>query len=58
MDPGASARVVHDIIANHSGINGRAAIMVTSKTAGKPIMVERLMLAQLDYAPDPVKLDG
>jgi hypothetical protein len=32
--------------------------MVTSKTAGKPIMVERLMLAQLDYAPDPVKLDG
>jgi hypothetical protein len=45
-------------MANHSGINGRAAIMVTSKTAGKPIMVERLMLAQLDYAPDPVKLDG
>ena len=27
----------------HSGINGRAAIMVTSKTAGKKIMVERAM---------------
>jgi Cellulase (glycosyl hydrolase family 5) len=27
----------------HSGINGRAAIMVTSKTDGEPIMVERAM---------------
>jgi hypothetical protein len=27
----------------HSGINGRAAIMVTSKTADKNIMVERAM---------------
>jgi hypothetical protein len=27
----------------HSGINGRAAIMVTCKTAGKKIMVERAM---------------
>ncbi|MBU1669970.1 MAG: hypothetical protein KKF41_03460 [Actinobacteria bacterium] len=27
----------------HSGVEGRAAIMVTSKTAGKPIMCERAM---------------
>jgi hypothetical protein len=30
-------------MAVHSGINGRAAIMVTSKTKGKKIMVERAM---------------
>ena len=30
-------------MAEHSGISGRAAIMVTSKTAGKKIMVERAM---------------
>ena len=30
-------------MADHSGINGRAAIMVTSKTSGKKIMVERAM---------------
>jgi hypothetical protein len=30
-------------MAQHSGINGRAAIMVTSQTAGKNIMVERAM---------------
>jgi ribosomal protein L27 len=30
-------------MASHSGISGRAAIMVTSKTAGKKIMVERAM---------------
>jgi hypothetical protein len=30
-------------MAEHSGINGRAAIMVTSKTEGKNIMVERAM---------------
>jgi len=30
-------------MASHSGINGRASIMVTSKTAGKKIMVERSM---------------
>ncbi len=27
----------------HSGINGRASIMVTSKTSGQKIMVERAM---------------
>jgi photosystem II stability/assembly factor-like uncharacterized protein len=30
-------------MAMHSGINGRAAIMVTSKTSGKKVMVERAM---------------
>ena len=30
-------------MAEHSGINGRASIMVKSKTAGKNIMVERAM---------------
>jgi len=30
-------------MAQHSGINGRAAIMVSSKTPGKKIMVERAM---------------
>jgi hypothetical protein len=30
-------------MAEHSGFNGRAAIMVKSKTAGKNIMVERAM---------------
>jgi len=30
-------------MAEHSGISGRAAIMVTSKTSGKKIMVERAM---------------
>ena len=30
-------------MASHSGISGRASIMVTSKTAGKKIMVERAM---------------
>jgi hypothetical protein len=30
-------------MAEHSGINGRAAIMVKPKTAGKSIMVERAM---------------
>ena len=30
-------------MADHSGISGRAAIMVTSKTPGKKIMVERAM---------------
>jgi hypothetical protein len=30
-------------MAEHSGINGRAAIMVKSKTAGKNIMVKRAM---------------
>lgn len=30
-------------MANHSGISGRASIMVTSKTSGKKIMVERAM---------------
>ncbi len=38
----ASSRKTFNM-ANHSGINGRAAIMVTSKTTGKPIMVERAM---------------
>jgi hypothetical protein len=28
---------------SHSGINGRAAIEVTCKTAGKKVMVERAM---------------
>ena len=30
-------------MAEHSGINGRAAIMVTCTTAGKKVMVERAM---------------
>ena len=30
-------------MASHSGINGRASIMVTSKTSGKKVMVERAM---------------
>jgi hypothetical protein len=30
-------------MASHSGINGRASIMVKSKTPGKKIMVERSM---------------
>jgi NAD(P)H-hydrate repair Nnr-like enzyme with NAD(P)H-hydrate dehydratase domain len=30
-------------MAVHSGINGRAAIMIISKTPGKKIMVERAM---------------
>jgi hypothetical protein len=30
-------------VAEHSGINGRDAVMVKSKTAGKKIMVERAM---------------
>ena len=30
-------------MADHSGITGRAAIMVKSKTAGKKVMVERAM---------------
>ena len=30
-------------MAEHSGINGRAAIMVRSKTSGKKVMVERAM---------------
>ncbi len=40
IDPG-SRRTFNML--EHSLINGRAAIMVTSKTAGKPIMVERAM---------------
>ncbi len=39
---GANSRKTFNM-AEHSGINGRAAIMVTSKTAGKKIMVERAM---------------
>jgi hypothetical protein len=38
----ASSRQTFGML-SHSGINGRASIMVTSKTAGKPIMVERAM---------------
>ena len=38
----ASSRQTFGML-EHSGINGRAAIMVTSKTAGKKIMVERAM---------------
>lgn len=38
----ASSRKTFNML-EHSGITGRAAIMVTSKTAGKPIMVERAM---------------
>jgi subtilisin family serine protease len=38
----ASSRQTFGML-SHSGINGRASIMVTSKTSGKPIMVERAM---------------
>lgn len=39
---GANSRRTFNM-AEHSGINGRAAIMVKSKTSGKKIMVERAM---------------
>jgi hypothetical protein len=38
----ASSRKTFNM-ASHSGISGRAAIMVTSKTSGKKIMCERVM---------------
>jgi hypothetical protein len=38
----ASSRQTFGML-SHSGINGRASIMVTSKTSGKKIMVERAM---------------
>jgi len=39
---GANSRKSFNM-AQHSGINGRASVIVTSKTSGKKIMVERAM---------------
>ena len=38
---GANSRMTYSM--GDKGINGRAAVLVTSKTAGKKIMVERAM---------------